>query len=103
MKGVVVEKIAAEISACVGELSSGVLADFEPERHSMANDPEMSKPTRIAPCTRRMSEWMTGMADGLSGLNKRNAHSSRKKAGKPREMLSQHGVFHLFGASAAIR
>ncbi len=97
------EKIAAEISACVGELSSGVLADVEPERHSMANDREMSQRTRIAPCTRRMSERMTGMADGLSGLKKRNAHSSRKEAGSPREMRSEPVVFHLLGAAATLR
>jgi len=84
MKGVVVEKIAAEISACAGELSSGVLADVAPERHKMPNDPEISQRTRIAPCTRRMSERMAGMAGGLSGLKKRNAHSSRKTTGSPR-------------------
>jgi hypothetical protein len=43
MNGVVVERIAEGISNCAGELSSGALANVEPERQNMASDPEMSQ------------------------------------------------------------
>src|SRR6266446_3158135 len=68
MNGVVMERIAAEISTCAGELSSGGFAEATPERHKMPNDPEISQRTRIAPCTRRMSKRMTAGSAGLSRL-----------------------------------
>src|SRR5882672_2316701 len=70
MNGVVMERIAAEISTCAGELSSGALADATLERHKMPNDPEISQRTRIAPYTRRMSERMTSGSTGLSATKR---------------------------------
>src|SRR6266849_9779205 len=66
INGVVVERIAAEISTCAGELSSGGFAEATPERHKMPNNPEISHRTSIAPCTRRIHERMTAVAPGLS-------------------------------------
>src|SRR6266850_3786901 len=86
---IVGETLTGEISACAGDGLSCGLADVEPTRHKMPNDTEMSQRTRIAPCTRRMSERMTSGSTGLSALKKQKVCSSRKKAGSPREMRSE--------------
>jgi hypothetical protein len=91
MIGVGAATIAVEFSGCAGGLLSWGFAEATPERHKKPNDPEISQRTTIAPCTRRMSERMTSMAAGLSGLKKRNAHSSRK--GKARHARREASLF----------
>src|SRR6266436_4857312 len=89
MNGGVADRIAREFSACAGELSPAGIADVAPARHKIPNDPEISQCTRIAPCTRRMSERMTSDSTGLSAPKKRKVCSSRKKAGSPRELRGE--------------
>jgi hypothetical protein len=89
MSGVVAAASAGEITSCAGELSSGDFADVAPERHKMPNELEISQRTCIAPCARRMSKGMTAGSAGLSGLEKRSAHSSWKRAGLPRKPRSE--------------